>query len=94
VLKKLIPIRSAIPAFLLSCQTSKQIFGYNELILDSEIQTSNDIRLFTTRGNTNGIDLDTGETFTLDILTIQYVMFKLNNGELQFEKSWEISRAF
>ncbi len=76
-----------------SLQSDKQFFGYNELSFDPEIQTSKETRLSTYRSSAYLLDLDTGETITLNILIIEHVIVKLNNEELQFEKNLEISRG-
>jgi hypothetical protein len=74
-------------------ESAKQFFGYNELSFDSEIQTSKETRLITTRTSTYSLDLDTGQPTTSDILLINHVIVKFNNGELQFKKSLKISHG-
>jgi hypothetical protein len=76
-----------------SSQSEKAIFGYNELSFDSEVQTSKENRLITSRNSAYILDLDTGQTLTLDVVIIEHVIVKVNNGELQFQKSLEISRG-
>jgi len=76
-----------------SSQSEKDFFGYNGLSFDSEIQTSKETRLSTYRSSAYLLDLDVGETITLDVVIIQHVIVKVHNGELQFQKSLEISRG-
>lgn len=70
-------------------QSTKMFLALNTLTLDSQTHTSQEIRLLANRMTTNSIDLDTGQTVTVDVLVIEHVMFKLNNDGVQFEKSWE-----
>jgi hypothetical protein len=70
-------------------QSSKIFVSVNELTLDSETQTSQEIRILANRITMSALDLDTGQTVTVDNLIIEHVMIKLSNGEVQFLKSWE-----
>jgi hypothetical protein len=74
-------------------QSQKAIFGYNELSFDSQIQTSKETRLIASRNSAYYLDLETGQTITLDVVIIEHVIVKYHNGELQFQKSFEISRG-
>jgi hypothetical protein len=72
---------------------SKMILGINQLSLDSEVHTSTETRFLSTIIKSTGIDPQTGEPFTVKALIVDHLIFKLVNGELQFEKSWEITRT-
>ena len=74
-------------------QSAKQTYAFNQLIINSETQTSKDLILSKNKLKTIGIDQDTGETYPIEIYTIEHLMVKVNNGELQFEKSWEITHS-
>jgi hypothetical protein len=74
-------------------QSQKAIFGYNELSFDSQIQTSKETRLIASQNSAYYLDLETGQTITLDVVIIEHVIVKYHNGELQFQKSLEISRG-
>jgi hypothetical protein len=71
-------------------QSSKMFLSVNQLTLDSETQTSQEIRVLANRIMMSALDLDTGQTVTVETLIIEHVMIKLNNGEVQFEKFWDI----
>ena len=62
----------------------------NQLTLDSETQTSQQIRIMANRISMSALDPTTGQTLTVDTLIIEHVIIKLNNGEVQFEKFWDI----
>lgn len=70
--------------------TFKRIIGNNELILNSETQTSKELLLSREKFDAKGINPQNGETFTLQYMLISHFMVKWVNGELQFENSWSI----
>jgi hypothetical protein len=71
-------------------QSQKMFVSLNELTLDSETRTSQEISIITSRMKISTLDLETGQTVTVDVLIIEHLMFKLNNDELLFHKSWDI----
>ncbi len=70
--------------------TSKQIIGYNELILNSETQTSKELLLSRQKIDVKGINPLNGEPLTQQYVLISHFMVKWVNGQLQFENSWSI----
>jgi hypothetical protein len=72
---------------------SKMMLGINELSLDSEVHTSTETRLLSTIIKSNGFNPQTGEPFSMKALLVDHLIFKLIDGELQFEKSWEITHT-
>ncbi len=71
-------------------QSSKMFSSLNELSFDSNTQTSQQVGILANKMKASALDLDTGQTITVDVLAIEHMMFKYNNDELQFQKSWDI----
>jgi len=71
-------------------EISNMLVTFNELTIDSQTKTSQQVILNKQRMNVSTLDLDTGQTVTVDVLVIEHLMFKLNDGEVQFQKSWDI----
>jgi len=76
-----------------SSDTNKQIISYNELVLDSETQTSKHLELYKESHKAEGINPFTGETFALEYTIINHSIVKWVNGDLQFDNSWEIVKG-
>jgi hypothetical protein len=74
-------------------RTSKRIIIYNDLIVDSETQTSKQLLLFREKFSAEGINPDNGEAFTLEFMLMRHFMLKVVNGELQFQHRWEIVKG-
>ena len=74
-------------------QTSRRIILYNDLIVDSETQTSKQLSLSKEEYSIAGINPDNGELIALKSEITRHFMFKMVNGELQFEHSWEIVKG-
>ena len=78
-------------------QTSRRITAENVLIVNSEgnseVQTGRALMVVGEKFEVAGINPETGETFTLENMLIRHLMFKVVNGELQFENSWQINKG-
>ena len=73
---------------------TKIVAGVSELIFTSGMLTQKEIHVFSERFSLNGISPETGESITQEYLLIEHLIVRLIDGEVQFEKTLEITHDY